>query len=299
MKKVFIVTKLSSSGTRPDFSEQETADKPSSGPIPRVVDMMVNLFLRDSGSQLTKKVFILDAKGQTTRFKEYKMKDKWNAFQSALNSLIKIDESTTAGATEFTRVEGQDKVAEGTLHSVWAKNVVNYDTILKETEGPFFNQQFKDNVKKGKLYVRQMLEWPSDVSKIPLAFQKKARIFEELSLHHVADESLLHDNLYNKLLPNLYESSFLVGRYKIPGVDNLIMEHRKTLNKCYRVGKSEERDIFVDNYDPDNKVHVKTLLQHYLLSLSCVDNVVSTPDQLEQVNLVCDKLLDYYTCSGY
>eukprot|EP00536_Pseudo-nitzschia_multiseries_P019378 jgi/Psemu1/60417/gm1.60417_g len=354
MNKVFIVTKLSSPGTRPDFSEQETADKPSSGPIPRVVDVMVNLFLRDSGSQLTKKVCILDPKELTTRFKEYEMKDKWNAFQSALNSVIKIDDNTTAGATEFTRVEGQDKVAEGTSHSVWAKNVVNYDTILKymkvylsllwwyvrcvqfppapspEAEGLFFNQRFKDNVKKGKLYVQQMvsffeglsfhhalrhflsashsfeqldyrmnqirgqevvgaptregvaavelvpltdspkylkLEWPYDVSKIPLAFQKKARIFQELSLHHFADESLLHDNLYKELLPNLNESSFL------------------------------ERDIFVNDFDPDDEVHVKILLQHYLLSLSCVENVVSTPDQLDQVNLVCDELLHYVLTS--
>eukprot|EP00536_Pseudo-nitzschia_multiseries_P018191 jgi/Psemu1/54516/gm1.54516_g len=210
MNKVFIVTKLCSSGTRPDFREQETSDKPSPGPIPRVVDVMVNLFLRDSGSQLTKKVCILDAKGLTTRFKEYKMKEKWNSFKSALNSVIKIDENTTADETQFTRVEGQDEVAEGTSHSVWAKNVVNYDTILKymkvylsllrwyvrcvqfppapspDKESLFFYQQFKDDVKKGKLYVRQMVSF-----------------FEGLSFHHALRHFLSSSHSFDDLVKQI------------------------------------------------------------------------------------------------
>eukprot|EP00536_Pseudo-nitzschia_multiseries_P009407 jgi/Psemu1/23105/gm1.23105_g len=315
MNKVFIVMKLFSSGTFPDFSETATGDKASLGPIPRAIDVMVNLFLRDSGSQLIKQFCILDPKELTTHFKDYEMKDKWNAFQSALNSVIKINDTSTAGITEYTHVEGEDKVAEGTSfkddvnkEKGYVRQMVSFFEGLSFHHAPrhflsgshSFEQLDKSmNQIRGQEVVcapTREVGWPSDVSKAPLAFQKvlmylrvrfkqeKARIFQEVSLDHFANELFVDDNLYKELLPNLYQSLFL------------IMEHRKTLNKCYRVGIDfaknvvtlctakllEERDIFVDDFIPEDEQHVKTLLQHYL----------SKFEQLEQVDLVCGKFLD-------
>eukprot|EP00536_Pseudo-nitzschia_multiseries_P010390 jgi/Psemu1/25800/gm1.25800_g len=167
------------------------------------------------------------------------------------------------------------------------------------------------------------LDWPSNVSKTDIVFQKvlmslwvqfqqeKTRIFQEVNLNHFANESFVHDHLYKKLLPNLYQCSFVVGWYKIAGVDNLLVEHRKTLNGCYKVVMdfkknlvtlctlklSTERDAFVANLGPEHEQHMKTLLQNFILTLCWGDNVLLTPKDdgtghVELLNILCNKLLN-------
>eukprot|EP00536_Pseudo-nitzschia_multiseries_P009261 jgi/Psemu1/22718/gm1.22718_g len=166
------------------------------------------------------------------------------------------------------------------------------------------------------------LDWPSNVSKTDLVFQKKARILQEVNLDHFANESFVHDHLYKKLLPNLHQCSFVVGRYNIAGLDNLVrrigfkllsplhfsklVEHRKSLNECYKVGidfdknlvtlctlkLSTERDVFVAILHPEYEQHVKTLLQHFILTLCWGDNVLLTLTDVEMLNILCNKLLD-------
>eukprot|EP00536_Pseudo-nitzschia_multiseries_P004620 jgi/Psemu1/10378/gm1.10378_g len=81
---------------------------------------------------LIKKVYVLDPKELTTCFQDYtNMNDKWHTFQRALNCVIQINDTSTAGIKEYTRIEGEEKVVEGTLHAIWLKNVVSYGTILK------------------------------------------------------------------------------------------------------------------------------------------------------------------------
>eukprot|EP00536_Pseudo-nitzschia_multiseries_P008448 jgi/Psemu1/20438/gm1.20438_g len=216
---------------------------------------------------------------------------------------------------------------------VWSMNVVNYKTILKymkvyvsllwwyvhsvefppapsdEYQGPFFYQRFQDDevlgqTKTGPPSVELVpssksanclkLDWPSDVSKRDLAFQNE------------------------NLLLNLYhQCSFVAGKYNIAGVDNLVgrigfqllsplhfsklVEHRKTLNECYKVvidfGKnlvtlctsklSTKQDIFVANLHPENEqpnsVEMSNILRKELLNnvltsrLSCDPNVKAQP----------------------
>eukprot|EP00536_Pseudo-nitzschia_multiseries_P000886 jgi/Psemu1/2039/gm1.2039_g len=130
---------------------------------------------------------------------------------------------------------------------------------LNEDQGPFFYQRFQDNIGKGKRYVLKMVsffdasylfaqmektvkqiwgkevlgqtktgppsylkfDWPSDVSKTDLAFQKvlmslwvqfqqeKTRIFEEVNLDHFADEV----NLNHFVNESFVDDNFWTGQF--------------------------------------------------------------------------------------
>eukprot|EP00536_Pseudo-nitzschia_multiseries_P012622 jgi/Psemu1/32661/gm1.32661_g len=139
-----------------------------------------------------------------------------------------------------------------------------------------------------------------------------------LSLELVEDDSQykVHVDAMKRHVKACLEQKGPTGFSKNILTDELItaiMEHQKTLNKCYRVGVDfaknvvtlstakllEEWDIFVNDFVPEDEQHVKTLLKHYLLSLSWVDNVVSMQDQLEHVDIVSNELFDNVLTSRF
>eukprot|EP00536_Pseudo-nitzschia_multiseries_P011627 jgi/Psemu1/29494/gm1.29494_g len=289
------------------------------GAIPRVIDMMVNLFLCNSGEIISTKVNILDATQLTTGFNNYKIKDKCHIFQRVLNSVIQTNDST--GRTEYTRIEGEDKLPDGKLHAVWSTNVVNYKTILKymKIKVHFSITDLKttslkannmsNNSRQGSLSPnkdRSIIALVIQcVSKRELAFQTvlmslwaqfqqtTKRFFPKVKLNHFINETFLHGKLYEKigfrLLSPLHFSK--------------LVEHSKILNKYYKVvidfeenlvtlSTLKERDIFVDDLHREHEEHIKTLLQQLILTLCWGDNFVSKPTSAQMLNSLCNEFLD-------
>eukprot|EP00536_Pseudo-nitzschia_multiseries_P000461 jgi/Psemu1/1034/gm1.1034_g len=98
MTKVYIVSKIIQLKPMPNFHKMSsmtsdcTAKKKkkkkkslsSLGPIPRKIDVMVNLFLFKTDNGFTGKLAVLGRNEITNQFKEYEMKTKWENFQPLL-----------------------------------------------------------------------------------------------------------------------------------------------------------------------------------------------------------------------
>eukprot|EP00536_Pseudo-nitzschia_multiseries_P006540 jgi/Psemu1/15559/gm1.15559_g len=81
------------------------------GPIPRQIDVMVNLFLSEVDNGVTGVLQLLTRKQISERFKDYDMSNKWLNFESLLGN---VDEEIGGAA-------------------LYGRNVVNYGTIKKNS----------------------------------------------------------------------------------------------------------------------------------------------------------------------
>eukprot|EP00536_Pseudo-nitzschia_multiseries_P016903 jgi/Psemu1/48295/gm1.48295_g len=270
------------------------------GAIPRAIDVMVNLFLSDSGDMLSKKVDILDGTKLTICFNDYKMKDKWHTFQRGLGYIIQTGDS--ASRIEYTCIKGEDELPIGKLHAKtilkymkvylslfwWDINSVEFPPAPPNTDqGPFFYRRFQDDATGPSVELAPstqsekclILDWPIDVSKRELAFwkflmslsvqfqQRTRRIFVKVKLDHFVDEAFCHDKLQHWIL-TVTSTPF----FKACGTQTDFEQ------------LSTKQNIFVAD--------IKALLQQLILTLCSVDNFVSMPNSIQMLNTLCGKFLN-------
>eukprot|EP00536_Pseudo-nitzschia_multiseries_P015576 jgi/Psemu1/43116/gm1.43116_g len=229
MTKVYLVSSIIESEPRPDFrkttSTTSRSDKKGKGkkkksdttlsnlgPIPRQIDVMVNLFLSEVDNSVTGVLELMTRKQISDRFKDYDLNNKWLNFKSLLGNV----EDKIGGASLY----GRNVVNYATIKKymlfyreilVWYMNNVQYPPGPDNTpDGLFFHTKFQNgSPHDSKQYALRKL-W--------VDFQRQSkRIFTTLSLCHLDIKLLTHKDFYQYFLQELFQNSFVLGTTVLSG----------------------------------------------------------------------------------
>eukprot|EP00536_Pseudo-nitzschia_multiseries_P007856 jgi/Psemu1/18935/gm1.18935_g len=236
--KVYLVSSIIESEPTPDFrkttsttsrSEKKGRGKKKKsdntlsdlGPIPRQIDVMVNLFLSEVDNSVTGVLELLTRKQISNQFKDYNLNNKWLNFESLLGNV-------------------EEEIGRASLYG---RNVVNYATIKKymlfyreilvwymknvqyppgpdnTSDGLFFHTKCQNgSPHDSKQYVNAMKNFldclmANSSLRVSLShsYNQSERIFTALSLCHLDIKLLTHKDFYQYFLPELFQNSFVLG----------------------------------------------------------------------------------------
>eukprot|EP00536_Pseudo-nitzschia_multiseries_P009982 jgi/Psemu1/24684/gm1.24684_g len=212
--KVYLVSSIIESKPRPDFRKTKSTTSRSDkkgrgkkkksdttfsdlGPIPRQIDVMVNLFLSEVDNGVTGVLELMTRKQISNQFKDYDLNNKWLNFELLLGNV----EDEIGGASLYRRnVLNYATIKEYMLFYreilVWYMNNVQYPPGSDNTpDGLFFHTKFQN-----------------------VDFQRQSkRIFTTLFLCHLDIKLLTHKDFYQYFLPELFQNSFVLGTTVLSG----------------------------------------------------------------------------------
>eukprot|EP00536_Pseudo-nitzschia_multiseries_P007295 jgi/Psemu1/17529/gm1.17529_g len=231
--KVYLVSSIIESEPRPDFrkttSTTSRSDKKGRGkkkksdtalsdlgPIPRQIDVMVNLFLSEVDNGVTGVLELMTRKKISDQFKDYDLNNKWLNFESLLGN---VEDEIGEASLYWRNVVNYAMIKKYMLFYreilVWYMNNVQYPPGPDNTpDGLFFHTKFQNgSPHDSKQYVNAMKNFLDC-----LMANSSLRVSLSHSYNQVElDKHFKLQHFYQYFLPELFQNLFLLGTTVLSG----------------------------------------------------------------------------------